>query len=147
MSFMQLLLIYAGNLPEEVIWYVRRIHGGWLWVGISLAVFQFALPLLLLLRRDVKQDARRLLAVAALILLMRIVNEVWLLMPGMTLDVHPVTDGWKVERTFGHTRLLALTVPLGLLGVGGVWLGVFLGRLRRHRLSLRPALALEAHHG
>ena len=35
-SFAQYLIIWAGNLPEEIPWYLRRLHGGWGWLGAAL---------------------------------------------------------------------------------------------------------------
>jgi hypothetical protein len=43
-SFSQYLIIWSGNLPEEIEWYLHRLQGGWQALGISLAVFHFALP-------------------------------------------------------------------------------------------------------
>ena len=33
-SFSQWLIIWAGNLPEEITWYIRRLNGGWGFVGL-----------------------------------------------------------------------------------------------------------------
>jgi hypothetical protein len=38
-SFSQYLIIYSGNLPEEITWYTRRLHTGWRLVGIFLVLF------------------------------------------------------------------------------------------------------------
>src|SRR5258708_15920753 len=43
-NFSQWLIIWAGNLPEEIPSYVRRLNGGWETVGLFLAVFHFAVP-------------------------------------------------------------------------------------------------------
>ncbi|HEY7545788.1 MAG TPA: hypothetical protein VID27_12930, partial [Blastocatellia bacterium] len=59
-SFSQFLIIYSGNLPEEVTWYVHRLHGPWRYIGLGLVIFHFALPFLLLLSRDLKRNGRRL---------------------------------------------------------------------------------------
>ncbi|HEU5249851.1 MAG TPA: hypothetical protein VFW15_07675, partial [Thermoanaerobaculia bacterium] len=48
-SFSQYLIIWSGNLPEEIPWYLRRLQGGWGWVGAALVLFHFVLPFLLLL--------------------------------------------------------------------------------------------------
>ena len=48
-SFSQWLIIWAGNLPEEITWYMRRLHGGWGFVGLFLVIFQFAVPFAMLL--------------------------------------------------------------------------------------------------
>ena len=59
-SFSQWLIIWAGNLPEEISWYMTRLSGGWLWVGLALVLFHFAVPFALLLSRPFKRDMMRL---------------------------------------------------------------------------------------
>ena len=34
-SFSQFLIIWAGNLPEEIPWYLERLRGGWQYVGAA----------------------------------------------------------------------------------------------------------------
>jgi hypothetical protein len=48
-SFSQLLVIWSGNLPEEIPWYIKRFGGGWQYIGVALVLLQFALPFALLL--------------------------------------------------------------------------------------------------
>ena len=57
LSFSQYLIIYSGNLPQEVTWYVRRLNGGWEWVGLALLLLHFALPFVLLLSQSLKKNA------------------------------------------------------------------------------------------
>ncbi len=57
-NFSQWLIIWAGNLPEEIPWYMRRMNGGWEDVGLFLVVFHFAVPFALLLSRQLKRKAR-----------------------------------------------------------------------------------------
>ena len=64
LSFMQYLIIWSGNLPEEVNWVARRTHNGWQWPGLLIVLFQFAVPFLLLLFRPVKTHPKMLAAVA-----------------------------------------------------------------------------------
>src|SRR6185503_1247821 len=54
-SFSQFLIIWSGNLPAEIAWYMHRLHTGWRFVGMSLIVFHFAVPFVLLLSRAVKR--------------------------------------------------------------------------------------------
>ena len=42
LSFSQFLIIWAGNLPDEIPWYLRRLRGGWGWVALTLVIFHFA---------------------------------------------------------------------------------------------------------
>ncbi len=75
MGVSQLLIIWSGNLPEEVPWYLHRVQGGWKWVSISLVLLHFVLPFVLLLSRDFKRNARFLAGVSLMVLLMRWVDH------------------------------------------------------------------------
>jgi hypothetical protein len=116
-SYSQFLIIWSGNLPEEVPWYIHRLQGGWQSVGLMLVVFQFALPFLLLLSRNLKQDPRRLGAVAAVLLLMRLVDVYWLVGP-------------ELHRGAG---LLAWLLDLtAIAGLGGLWFFAFMREAAQH---------------
>jgi hypothetical protein len=120
LSFSQFLLIWSENLPEEIPWYLRRTRGGWQWLALLLVVFQFCLPFLLLLSREVKEDPRRLAAVALLILVMRY------------LDVF-----WWIEPAFADGVSFYVLVDLAaLVGLGGIWIWHFLNQL--DKLPLLP---------
>jgi hypothetical protein len=118
-SFSQYLLIWVGNLPEEIVWSLRRTRGGWQWVGIVLVLFQFALPFLLLLSRNVKENGRTLLAVAVGLLALRFLDVLW----------------W-VEPAYAHDGqyffwLLDLSATVGL---GGVFTWAFVWHLKKRPL-------------
>jgi hypothetical protein len=55
LSFSQYIIIWSGNLPEEIPWYLRRSRGGWQWIAVALALFHFAIPFFLLLVRRYKR--------------------------------------------------------------------------------------------
>ena len=55
-SVSQLLIIWSANLPEEIPFYLERLHGVWAPVSISLLLLQFALPFMLLLSRNLKRN-------------------------------------------------------------------------------------------
>ncbi len=114
----QLLIIWSGNLAEEVTWYLERVAGGWKVVGILLGLMHFALPFLLLLSRDLKRDAKRLAMVAGLLLVMRWVDLYWQV--GPAFHHHGFSLHW-----------LDLTT---LAGLGGLWLATVLNLLGRHAL-------------
>jgi hypothetical protein len=140
-SFSQWLIIWAGNLPEEITWYLDRIHGGWQAVALALVILQFALPFLLLLSRDLKRDARKLLPVALLVLVMRYVDLYWLVapnpFPGSGADAHHLTYHWTY-----------FVVPLALVSI---WMGMFFRQLGKRPLLVvtEPMLPRlwEASHG
>lgn len=79
--FSQFLIIWSGNLPEENVWYVDRLEGGWQWIGLGIVLFQFVVPFFLLLSRDLKQSPRSLTAVAALVFVMHSIEIFWMIIP------------------------------------------------------------------
>lgn len=81
MSFSQLLIIWAGNLPAEINWYVHRLQTSWRYVGIFLVVFHFACPFLLLLMRAIKRTPGSIVLVAGGMLVVRVVDFWWLVIP------------------------------------------------------------------
>ena len=118
----QLIIIWSGNLPEEVTFYLARTTGGWKYLSILLAVGHFALPFFLLLSRDLKRDARRLGRVAVVLLVMRWVDLYWQAAPAFAHG----------EETAGlHLHWLDLAT---LVGIGGVWLAVYFGELKKRPL-------------
>src|SRR6202049_2543629 len=89
LEFSQFLIIWGGNLSEEIPWYLRRLQGTWGHVGLLLVLLNFALPFFLLLFRDVKRRKGSLLLVAGLVLLMRVVDMYWMVLPAVGGgDVH-----------------------------------------------------------
>ncbi len=125
-AFSQYLIIWSGNLPEEITWYVTRLHHGWQWFGLSLVVFQFAVPFLLLMPRSFNFNAALVLKIAGLILFMRLVDLFWLTAPAFhpkALSIHwmdlvaPVAvGGWWVSE---YLRQLAMR-PLLMVGTSGL---------------------------
>lgn len=83
MAVSQFLLIWVGNLPEESPWYLLRSRGGWQYIAGLIALFHFAVPFILLLLRDIKEHRRRLLAVAAGLLIMRFIDLFWWIEPSL----------------------------------------------------------------
>ncbi|MGB9204679.1 MAG: hypothetical protein WCB94_12015 [Terriglobales bacterium] len=121
-NFSQWLIIWAGNLPEEIPWYVRRMNGGWEVVGLFLVVFHFAVPFALLLSRQLKRKARSLVWLASWLMVMRIVDIFWHIEPASYPAFHL---SWL------HFAIVA--------GVGGLWMAYFF-----HNLRSRPLLAVNA---
>jgi hypothetical protein len=121
-NFSQWLIIWAGNLPEEIPWYVRRMKGGWETAGLFLVVFHFAVPFALLLSRQLKRKARTLVWLASWLLIMRIV------------DIY-----WHIEPASHATFHLSWVLFAIIAGMGGFWMAYFF-----HNLRLRPLLAVNA---
>jgi hypothetical protein len=113
-AFSQYLIIWAGNLPNEIVWYLHRLDTSWRLVGVTLIVFHFSVPFVLLLSRAVKRRANAIMRVAALVMVARLVDLWWLIAP----DFH--RDGI-------HVSWLDIVLPLSL---GSIWLGCFFRQLR-----------------
>ncbi len=136
-SFSQYLIIWSGNIPEETKWYLHRLRGGWGYVGLLIVLLHFALPFSLLLSRDLKRNARRLMWVTVLVFIMRFVDLLWLVVP----EFH------RGQLQFGWLDFVA---PLG---IGGIWIWYFLWELKKRPLfpfndpRLQDAIELGKHEG
>jgi hypothetical protein len=137
MMFSQLLLIWSGNLPEEISYYLIRSEGGWQWVGVMLAVFYFALPFVLLLSRDVKRKPERLRIVALAVVGMSFVHQFWLIAPVFCpqLPTSVSSEGRQLQMHWMDLMALA--------GVGGFWFSYYLRQLRARPLLPVHEPALE----
>ena len=124
-AFSQFLIIWAGNLPEEIPWYLIRLNNGWGWVALVLVFGHFALPFALLLSRDLKRNFRLLRGIAIFVLCVRFIDLYWLVMPTFR------------RQSFGLSWM-DVTIPAGLLGL---WLWYFLTQLEK-----RPLMPVNAPH-
>jgi hypothetical protein len=80
-AFSQYMLIWYGNMPEETIWFKRRLDGSWLYVALLLIVGHFLFPLFAMLPRAVKRNRGALAFFAGWMLLMHYVDLYWQVMP------------------------------------------------------------------
>ena len=122
-SFSQWLIIWAGNLPDEIGWYLHRIRGGWGVVALIIILFHFALPFALLLSRERKRAGSRLIGLAVFLMFMRLVDIYWYVVPNFAHEQ-------------GHFYL-SIWYIVAPLAVGGLWLSYFFYNLRE-----RPLLPL-----
>ncbi len=114
LAFAQLLIIYAGNLPHEVTWYLHRIHGGWLWLACLLAAGQFFAPFILLLFRSFKQRGRSLMLLAGSQLVLQLAGWLWYIAPSSRHTLH--INWYDLASVFG---------------LGGTWIFLYLIGLAR----------------
>jgi hypothetical protein len=124
-SFSQWLIIWAGNLPDEITWYMKRLNGGWGTIGLLLVVFHFVMPFVMLLSRPFKRDIRRLVWLAIGLMIMRYVDLFWIIEPNYspTLSVT-----WA-----------DIVVPVAM---GGLWLWFFFRNLAS--MPLLPVFDADA---
>ena len=113
-AFSQYLIIWSGNLPAEIDWYLHRSFTSWRIIAMALVVMHFAVPFVLLLSRRVKRQAELIVRVAAWILAVRLLDMLWLVAPAFHHDGLSVS--W-----------MDVTLPIAL---GGIWLAAFIWQLR-----------------
>jgi hypothetical protein len=137
LSFSQFLIIWAGNLKDEIPWYMARAFGGWGALAIFLIVMHFAVPFLLLLQRGVKRRLRVLSMVSALLVVLTLVDVYWLVVPA-----------FKSERNWPQ---LHPSDFLAVIGIGGIWVGTYIWQLKKMPLlplhDPRFEGALQHEHG
>ena len=125
LTLSQFLIVWSANLPEEITWYLDRLKNGWQGVGIFLAVFYFVMPFFLLLVRNNKRNAVSLGRIAKLVFLMQFAHLLWLIIP-----------------SFQESRGIRLFDLAAWIGLGGIWLWAFAGRLKTKDFPI-PALTVS----
>jgi hypothetical protein len=119
-SFSQWLIIWAGNLPSEITYYMRRLYGGWGYLGLFVVIFHFAVPFTILLSRPFKRNIRKLVWLAVWMMIMRY------------LDLF-----WVIEPNFSKTLNITIADVVVPVAIGGFWLAYFFRNLGS--LPLLPA--------
>ena len=125
-NFSQWLIIWAGNLPSEITFYLRRLSGGWVSVGLVLILFGFVVPFAILLSRPFKRDIRKLVWLAVWLMLMRYVDLFWI-----------------IEPNFSKTLTVTIADVVVPIAIGGIWLWYFFRNLAA--LPLLPAYDTDVH--
>jgi len=137
MSFSQFLIIWAGNLKDEIPWYITRAFGGWGTLAVFLIVMHFAVPFLLLLQRGVKRRLHVLSIVTGMLVVLTLVDVYWLVVPA-----------FENERKSPQLHLSDL---LAVIGIGGIWVGTYIWQLKKMPLlplhDPRFEGALQHEHG
>jgi hypothetical protein len=124
-NFSQWLIIWAGNLPNEITFYLRRINGGWGWIAVFLALLGFAGPFAMLLSRPFKRNIRKLVWLAIWILFIRWLDLLWI-----------------IEPNFSNTLRITFADVVVSVALGCLWMGYFFRNLSS--LPLLPAYDASA---
>jgi hypothetical protein len=129
-AFSQFLIIWSGNLPDEIPWYINRIRGGWGIIGTLDFVFHWLIPFTLLLSRDLKRNKKRLMAACCFMIFARCWDMFWLVEPNFPDAAR------NLHFSFGILEYA--TVPATLISL---WTWYYLGQLQK-----RPVVQLNDPH-
>ena len=116
LNFSQLLITWSGNLPTEIVWYIKRWNGGWQVVALILLFGHFVLPFLLLLSQTTKRNSKLVGVVAMYIVAVHAIDVYSLVEPNFT----------KVTDPHFYFSWMDLAAPVGF---GGLWLAMFFRNL------------------
>lgn len=113
LSFAQFLIIWSGNQPEELPWYLNRIRGGWWVICTCDFIFHWVIPFVLLLSKDLKRSKSKMLALTGWMIFARGFDLFWLIEPNFP-------DAARNLHLSGNFSILAyITVPVAVLSIWG----------------------------
>jgi hypothetical protein len=139
LAFSQFLIIWSGNLPEEIPWYMDRILGGWGVIVTLDFIFHWLIPFTLLLSRDLKRNRKRLVRVCQWMVFARAFDLFWLIEPNFKDAARNLHFSWGI--------LEYVAVPVALVSF---WIAYFCVQLKTRPLvqTNDPHVAeiLEAEH-
>ncbi len=122
LSFSQFLIIWAGDLNEEIPWYITRAEGGWAVVAVVMIFLSFAIPFYLLLMRAIKRRVGTTYRLCGALIVVNFVDVYWMVVPSF-------------EKAGPRFYLLDFLLPVGM---GGIWVSAFVRQLKS-----RPVLPLH----
>jgi hypothetical protein len=132
LAFASFLIIWSGNSPEEIPWYLDRIRGNWGVIATLDVIFHWLIPFSLLLSRDLKRIKSRLATVCCVMIFARIWDIFWLVEPNFKDAARNLHFSWGI--------LEYAAVPGALLSF---WLVYYFEQLKKRPLvaSNDPHLA------
>ena len=139
LAFSQFLIIWSGNLPEEIPWYLDRFMGGW---GVIITldfIFHWLIPFTLLLSRDLKRNKKLLTRICQWMVFAKAFDLFWLIEPNFKDAARNLHFSWGI--------LEYVAVPVAMTAF---WIAYFCTQLKARSLvqTNDPHVAeiLEAEH-
>jgi hypothetical protein len=123
LAFGQFLIIWSGNLPDEINWYLDRIRGDW---GVIITldfIFHWLIPFTMLLSRDLKRNKKRLVRVCQWMVFARAFDMFWLIEPNFKDAARNLHFSWGI--------LEYIAVPVAMFAF---WVAFFCTRLKTRPL-------------
>jgi hypothetical protein len=132
LTFAEFLIIWSGNVPDEIPWYLSRIRGGWWYICTLDFICHWVIPFCLLLSRNLKRDKKRLAALTIFMIFARCLDMFWLIEPNFK-------DAAGNLHLSGNIGILAyITVPLSVMAA---WAAYYF-----HQLMQRPLVNVNDPH-
>jgi hypothetical protein len=119
--FMEYLVVWSGDLPQNAAWFLQRASGGWAALLAIIACGHFVLPFALLLSSRLRGDWRVVSGLAVLILATQLLYLVWQTAPA-----------------WGAVAPPPLAIAGALLALAGLWLLMVTANLAARRELLVP---------
>ena len=119
MSFSQFLIIWSGNLPEEIPYYLHRKTGYYQVIIFVLMIGHFLFPMLILFQRKIKYSISKVRVVCYWMLSMRLVDIFFVINPAF----HGGDTSFPIKDIVVHACVL--------VGFGGIYMWYFLRELTK----------------
>ncbi|SMO55906.1 hypothetical protein [Fodinibius sediminis] len=117
-AFSQFLLIYYANIPEETVWFLERLNGGYEYLAYFYLFGRFVIPFVVLLPKRAKSNFKIVGTISVLILASHLVELYWIVMP--VLDHHGFHFNWMTLTSF--------------VGLGGIFMGLFFRKFKQEKM-------------
>ena len=130
LAFAQFLIIWSGNLPEEIPWYMDRINGHWGIICTLDFMFHWLIPFSLLLSKDIKKNKKRLMRICQWMIFAKAFDLFWLVEPNFKDAAR------NLHFSMGILEYIAVPVAMTAL-----WVAFYC-----HNLQSRPLVATNDPH-
>ena len=125
LCFAEFLIIWSGNIPDEIPWYLNRIHGGWWYICSLDFICHWLIPFSLLLSRDLKRNKQKMIWLTCFMIFARCVDMFWLIEPNFA-------DAAGNLHIVGNIGILAyITVPVAVISL---WAAYYMTQLQARPL-------------
>lgn len=115
LTFAEFLIMWSGNLPEEIPWYLNRIRGGWWYICTLDFCCHWLVPFCLLLSRNLKRSRTKMIWLTCFMILARCIDMFWMIEPGFP-DAH-----WNLRLLGNFSILEYITVPAAVISLWGAY--------------------------
>lgn len=132
LCFAEFLIIWSGNIPDEIPWYLNRIHGGWWYICSADVICHWLIPFVLLLSRDLKRNKQKMIWLTCFMIFARCIDMFWLIEPNFA----DAAGNLHIVNNYGI--LAYITVPVAVISL---WAAYYLKQLQD-----RPLIDLNDPH-